>query len=137
MSEQPLRILVADDEIDIHRIIAAALEGKGHELLDAHDGDEALEMALVEKPDMVILDVMMPGLNGWELARYFRSKDDFKQLGILVLTGIGETLNELTSPLYGADEYLDKPFEIDALCDAVDKVAGIVRARQAGEAQLA
>jgi len=89
-------------------------------------------MAVIEKPDMVILDVMMPGLNGWELARYFRSKPEFEQMGILILTGIGETLNDMTSPLYGADEYLDKPFEIEALNAAVDRVLDTVLQRTTG-----
>jgi DNA-binding response OmpR family regulator len=129
MSDEALTLLIADDEVDIHRIIQAALEGRDYRVLDAYDGDEALEKAIVEKPDMVVLDVMMPGLNGWELARYFRSKPEFKRMGILILTGIGETLNELTSPLYGADAYLDKPFEIDALLDSVDQVIAAVKKR--------
>jgi len=122
MSDQPARILIADDDDDIHSLVRAVLEPEGYELFDAFNGDEALEMALVEKPDLVVLDVMMPGLNGWELARYFRSKPEFKLMGIMMLTGIGATVNDMTSPLYGADTHLDKPFDADALSAAVAQV---------------
>ncbi len=60
MSDQPARILIADDDDDIHSLVRAVLEPEGYELFDAYNGDEALEMALVEKPDLVVLDVMMP-----------------------------------------------------------------------------
>ena len=132
MSDTKPTILIADDDEDIHRLIQAALKQRTFHLVEAYDGDEALEMAVIEKPDMVILDVMMPGLHGWELARYFRSKPEFEQMGILILTGIGETLNDMTSPLYGADEYLDKPFEIEALNAAGDRVLDTVSQRTAG-----
>jgi len=122
MSDQPARILIADDDDDIHSLVRAVLEPEGYELFDAFNGDEALEMALVEKPDLVVLDVMMPGLNGWELARYFRSKPEFKIMGILMLTGIGATVNDMTSPLYGADHHLDKPFDAKDLSEAVSSV---------------
>ena len=132
MSEQPTRILIADDDDDIHSLVRAVLEPEGYELYDAYNGDEALEMALVEKPDLVVLDVMMPGLNGWELARYFRSKPEFKIMGILMLTGIGATVNDMTSPLYGADHHLDKPFDAAELSAAVSNVlkAAVERAEE-------
>ena len=131
MSDQTTRILIADDDHDIHDLVHAVLEPKGYQLFDAFNGDEALELALLEKPDLVVLDVMMPGLNGWELARYFRSKPEFRTMGILVLTGIGETLNDMTSPLYGADLHLNKPFEVDDLTEAVSGVLKTVQERSA------
>jgi DNA-binding response OmpR family regulator len=66
-------------------------------------------------PDLVILDVMMPGMNGWEVAKELRHDARFKDLGIIMLTAIGEKINEMTSPIYGADEFIDKPFEFDDL----------------------
>ena len=131
MSDGQFTILAADDELSIHRLVQAALDGHGYRLVEAHNGDEALEKALLDRPDMVILDVMMPGLNGWELTRYFRSKPEFKDMGILILTGIGEGLNDMTSPLYGADAHLDKPFELDDLVAKVEEVVDMVRGRQA------
>ena len=90
----------------------------------ANDGEEGLETILVEQPDMVILDVMMPGLNGWQITKYLRSKPDWNDTPILMLTGIGSSLNEMTSPLYGANAHLDKPFDLDELSEKVASLLG-------------
>jgi DNA-binding response OmpR family regulator len=66
-------------------------------------------------PDVVILDVMMPQKNGWEVCKSIRQDPNIAKTGVIMLTGIGSSLNEMTSPLYGADEYLDKPFSFSEL----------------------
>ena len=63
-------------------------------------------------PDVVLADVMMPGKNGWEVAKELRADETLKNVGIVMLTAIGERVNEMTSPLYGADDFVDKPFEV-------------------------
>ncbi len=113
MSE--LRILLADDDPDIRAILRAHLATYDVTLFEARNGEEALETILVEKPHLVVLDVMMPELNGWEICKYVRSKDELAGVRVLMLTAIGERVNELTSPLYGADAYLDKPFDLDEI----------------------
>ncbi|HBQ19306.1 MAG TPA: response regulator, partial [Myxococcales bacterium] len=65
---------------------------------------------------------MMPGMTGWEVCRAIREDDSLSSTSVIMLTGIGERLNEMTSPLYGADEYLDKPFEFEDLDDRIRKV---------------
>jgi DNA-binding response OmpR family regulator len=70
----------------------------------------------------VVLDVMMPGQSGWEICKAIREDEKLKTTGVIMLTGIGERLNEMTSPLYGADAHLDKPFELQALDAAVTRV---------------
>ena len=65
---------------------------------------------------------MMPRLNGWEVCKYLRDRDAYSKIGIVMLTAIGPKLNELTSPLYGADEYLDKPFDLATLEAAIERV---------------
>ena len=114
MADTP-RILLADDDPDIRAILRAHLETYRVELFEARNGEEALEAVLVEQPNLVILDVMMPELNGWEICKYIRSKDALAEIRVLMLTAIGERVNELTSPLYGADAYLDKPFDLDEI----------------------
>ncbi|MBW2465289.1 MAG: response regulator, partial [Deltaproteobacteria bacterium] len=84
----------------------------------------ALDLAQSEKPDLVILDVMMPGMSGWEVCRAIREDETLSHTSVIMLTGIGERLNEMTSPLYGADEYLDKPFDFGDLDQMVEKVLG-------------
>jgi len=114
-------ILIAyvDDDLELTRLVSGALEEEGWNVVVSNDGESGLEMILVEQPDMVILDVMMPGLTGWEICKYLRSKPDWKGTPILMLTGIGERMNALTAPLYGADAYLDKPFDLDDVVETV------------------
>jgi DNA-binding response OmpR family regulator len=115
MADPRPRILLADDDPDIRAILRALLTERDVELFEADNGEAALETLLVEQPDLVVLDVMMPGLSGWEICRYVKQKDALRDTRVLMLTAVGKTVNELTSPLYGADAYLDKPFELDRI----------------------
>ena len=108
-------ILVADDEPSMLAIVASHLRAKGYMVLEASDGDQAWELAHEHLPDLVVLDVMMPGMSGWEVCRKIREAVSLAHTGVVMLTGIGENLNEMTSPLYGADGYVDKPFEFPQL----------------------
>jgi DNA-binding response OmpR family regulator len=112
-------ILVADDDPEILKMVQAALKAIGARVVTATDGEQTLEAFLVEKPDLVILDVMMPKLSGWEVARYIRARREYDQVRLLMLTGIGEAVNAATSPLIGADAHMDKPFAFEALADRV------------------
>ncbi len=130
MSEEygrPL-IMLADDDIEIRRILTRSLASLDGEVIEAKDGEEALELIIEHHPDLVILDVMMPTLSGWELCKYIRGKDEYKDIAVVMLTAIGRTVNEMTSPLYGADAYLDKPFEIQ---EVIDVVSGLLSERGA------
>ena len=119
-------ILVADDDPEILGMLSLRLQKRGYKVLEAADGDRALEEARTRKPDLIVLDVMMPGRNGWEVARVLRQEEATKDVGIIMLTAIGEKMNEMTSPLYGADDYLDKPFVFG---DLDRKVKGVLEKR--------
>lgn len=123
-SEEPVRpiVLIADDDADIRSLLRAHLEVRPCTLLEARNGEEALEAIIVEQPDLVLLDVMMPVVNGWQICQYVREKEGLDHVGILMLTAIGSKVNEMTSPLYGADAYLDKPFDLDDLDVAIRQV---------------
>ncbi len=108
-------VLVADDEPSTRTLVSNHLRNRGYEVLEATDGDEAWSLAQEHLPDLIVLDVMMPGMSGWEVCRRLRETVALAHTGVLMLTGIGESLNEMTSPLYGADAYLDKPFEFREL----------------------
>ncbi len=109
------KILVADDDAQLLGLVVRHLRGTGYKVIEAIDGDAAWEAVLDDKPDLVLLDVMMPGMSGWEVCRRIREYEPTSKMPVIMLTGIGERLNEMTSPLYGADDYLDKPFEFDVL----------------------
>jgi len=96
-----------------------SIERPKMEVIEASDGDEAWRLARDRLPDLVVLDVMMPGMSGWEVCRKIRQDAALAHTGVLMLTGIGESLNEATSPLFGADEYIDKPFDFEQLDEKV------------------
>jgi DNA-binding response OmpR family regulator len=115
-------ILVADDDPEILSLLSIRLKKAGYKVVEAIDGEQTLEQVREHYPDVIILDVMMPGKNGWEVAKELRRDPRFLQIGIIMLTAIGEKINEMTSPLYGADEYLDKPFEFSVLESKIKEV---------------
>lgn len=112
--ETPL-ILIADDDPEIRKLLKAHLSTMECDIIEASDGALTLESLIVNKPDLIILDVMMPELNGWEICKYVKEREEYENTGVLMLTAIGAKVNELTSPLYGADAYVDKPFNFDEL----------------------
>ena len=117
-ANRPL-IMLADDDVEIRRLLSRTLSSLDVEIIEAQDGEEALEMLIQHNPTLVVLDVMMPTLSGWEICKYIRSKPAYSQTAVIMLTAIGRTVNEMTSPLYGADAYLDKPFDIEEMLTTV------------------
>ncbi|MCO4763529.1 MAG: response regulator [Myxococcales bacterium] len=118
-----LKVLVAEDDLEIADMLRTTLSGAGYDVTLTHDGEEALRSALSDKPDLIVLDVMMPQMNGWEVCKNLRARPEFGSVGILMLTAIGPNLNEMTAPLYGADDHLDKPFMIDELLERLASLA--------------
>ena len=104
-------LLIADDDPEILSLLSMRFAKAGYEVLEAQDGLSALQLLHARKPDALVLDVMMPGKTGWEVTREVRSDPSLSAVGIVMLTAIGERGNEMTSPLYGADEFVDKPFD--------------------------
>ena len=127
-------VLVADDEPSMLELVASHLKKLSNpkvDVLEASDGEQAWALAREHLPDLVVLDVMMPGMSGWEVCRRIRENVALAHTGVVMLTGIGENLNEMTSPLYGADAHLDKPFEFAELDEKV-RSALSARASQRG-----
>jgi DNA-binding response OmpR family regulator len=120
--KQTKTVLIADDDLEILNLTRSLLRRRGFEVIEASDGDEAIRQVLENRPDLVILDVMMPGQSGWEVCRSIRETDSLKNTGVIMLTGVGQRMNEMTSPLYGADGHLDKPFEFEVLDDLITQV---------------
>jgi len=127
-------VLVADDEPSMLELVARHLRTMSDpklEVIQASDGEEAWRLAREHLPDLVVLDVMMPGMSGWEVCRKIREDVALAHTGVVMLTGIGENLNQMTSPLYGADAYIDKPFEFDDFDSKVkDTLKGRAKQRE-------
>jgi DNA-binding response OmpR family regulator len=108
-------ILVVDDDPEIVAMLSARLSKRGYKVSTASDGHKAIELAKRERPDVVLLDVMMPGKSGWEVARALKQDPVTQNSKIVMVSAIGEKTNEITAPIYGADAHVDKPFEFEEL----------------------
>ncbi len=117
MSASPTRILVVDDEPQILRALRAALRGHGYDVQTAADGEEALDLLALHLPDIVILDLVMPGKSGFDVVREVRTWSHPTQQApaIIVLSARGEERDKVTALDLGADDYLTKPFSMNEL----------------------
>jgi len=120
-------ILVVDDDPEIVTMLSTRLSKRGYRVSTASDGHRALELAKKELPDLLLLDVMMPGKSGWEVARALKQDPVTQGIKIVMVTAIGEAVNEITSPLYGADAHVDKPFEFERLEKVIVSLVGAAR----------
>jgi two-component system response regulator ResD len=111
-------VLVVDDDAVLRRVVRAVLEADGFRVLEAHDGQQGLEIAAAERPPVVILDVMMPGLDGVEVCRRL----DHRSTKVLMLTALGDVTTEVASLEAGARGYLTKPFSSMELLDRVEEL---------------
>ena len=112
---KPASILVVDDDPEIVTMLNTRLAKRGYKIVTAGDGNRAIELAKRERPDLVLLDVMMPGKSGWEVARALKQDPVTQSVKIVMVSAIGEKTNEITAPIYGADAHVDKPFEFEKL----------------------
>jgi DNA-binding response OmpR family regulator len=108
----PMKILVVDDDPDIVRLLKYFLEAKGRQVQTASTGAEALELFKREPPDLVILDVMLPGMDGWAVLQKIRESS---QVPVLMLTGKDAPTDKAKGLLSGADDYIAKPFDLAEL----------------------
>ncbi|MCL6450488.1 MAG: response regulator transcription factor [Acetobacteraceae bacterium] len=134
MDAQPLQVLVVDDDENIGELVRLYLAREGFALRWARDGEEALRMFSQSPPHLVILDIMLPGLDGWEVLRRIRA---LSRVPIIMLSAKGERYDRILGLDLGADDYLVKPFdpyELVARVRAVLRRAGPPRAGEAGPA---
>ncbi len=123
------RILVVDDDRQIVRLIRSYLEQNGFETLVAYEGTEALHLIRSAKPDLVVLDLMLPGLDGWEITRIVRSDPTINATPIIMLTARVEDTDRIVGLEMGADDYISKPFNPREL---VARVRAVLRRAQGG-----
>jgi DNA-binding response OmpR family regulator len=119
---QPATILVADDEQDIRELVAYRLSRSGYSIIEARDGEEAFELASDQAPDLAVLDVMMPRLNGFDLTERLRHTPATERLPILLMSASVQEADISRGFAAGADGYLTKPFTLDQLLTRVRDV---------------
>lgn len=114
------KILIVDDEPDIVETLKFLLESENFEVLIAHDGEEALKKAKENKPDLMILDVMLPKINGYKVCRLLKFDSKYKHIPILMVTARSQEEDKIIGEETGADEYITKPFDINEIIEKVN-----------------
>ncbi len=124
------RILIAEDDADIRQGLVDLLEGEGYAVVPAADGVQALKLAAQEKVDLYLLDVMMPGKNGYDVCRDLRRRD--QRTPVLFLTAKGEEIDKVVGLELGADDYVTKPFGVHEL---LARIGALLRRAKRGAAE--
>lgn len=130
----PLRVLVAEDTTAIRAVLAFMLRSRGYEVEEAANGREALDRALAQPPDLVLLDVLMPLMNGFEVCARLKSEPATRDVPILILTSVARDSGKDDAhwkKTSGADEFMVKPFKAHDLLDRIERLLAR-RAPQAG-----
>ena len=119
-----LKVLVVEDEEDILEVIRYNLEQEGYEVICCVDGLQGLEQARELKPDLVLLDIMLPGMDGVEICRNLKEGDETRLIPIIMVTAKGEEIDIVLGLGVGADDYIPKPFKVREL---VARVKALLR----------
>lgn len=115
------KILIIDDELDLIETIRFPLELEGYQVLVAHNGEDGLNLARKENPDLILLDLMLPKLDGYKVCRFLKFDERYKHIPILMLTARSQEKDRLLGKETGADEYITKPFDLEDLIHKVQK----------------
>ena len=118
-------ILIADDEADIVETLAFMLESQDFNVITASDGEMALLKAKEERPDLILLDVMMPKINGYKVCRLLKFDKQYNNIPILMLTARSQDEDRAIGEETGADEYITKPFDIEEVVEKVKEYLNI------------
>lgn len=114
------KILIAEDEKQIADMIAFKLTNAGHQVIRAHDGEQAVTMTTREHPDLILLDAMMPGISGFEVLRRLKRDPALKDIGVIMVTAKGHERDVLSGLSGGAIDYVVKPFSLKELAARVE-----------------
>jgi twitching motility two-component system response regulator PilH len=115
-------ILVVDDSPTDLRLMATPLTEHGYNVITAVDGEQALEIALQQRPDLIVLDVILPKKNGFQVCRQLKTSPDTKDIKILMVTSKSQDSDRIWGLRQGADEYMTKPFEDEEYLDTVGRM---------------
>ncbi len=113
------KVLIADDELCVRQLVRSVLE-TDYFVLEANDGEEAINIARTEKPDLILMDILMPGVDGYTACYEIKKDTATREIPVIMLTGIGHELNKKLSFEMGADAYMTKPFDVQNLLDKVN-----------------
>jgi len=113
------KILVVDDQVDLVKTLRFALELEQYKVLVSYNGEDALNQARKENPDLILLDIMLPKLDGYKVCRLLKFDKHYKHIPILMMTAKSQEKDKLIGKETGADEYITKPFDMEALTEKI------------------
>ncbi|MFH0739102.1 MAG: response regulator [Candidatus Omnitrophota bacterium] len=123
--EKKKRILLIEDEVDLLEMLKFRLEANNYEILTASDGHQGLVKARKEKPDLIILDLMLPKMDGYKVCRMLKFDNKYKHIPIIIVTARAQESDEKLGYEVGADVYLTKPLESQLLLQKVGELLGV------------
>ena len=115
-------ILVVEDDLDIRELISFNLANEGHQVFEANDGEVGIDKARNNNPDLILLDLMLPGIQGLDVCRIIKSDQETKEIPIIMVTALGQEEDIVKGLETGADDYITKPFSIKVLIARVNAV---------------
>ena len=118
------RILFVEDEPELVKALEVRFKALGYDVMSAHDGEEGLQKAREESPDIIILDIMLPKMDGYKVSRLLKFDEKYKSIPIIMLTAKAEEADKATGEETGADEYITKPFDWEFLLGKVKEHLG-------------
>ncbi len=118
------RLLIVDDEKDLVETVAFRLKALGYEVIAAYDGQQGLDMARKENPDLIILDLMLPKIDGYKVCRMLKFDEKFKKIPIIMFSARAQENDKKMGMEVGADAYITKPFEPSALLAKIQELIG-------------
>ena len=116
------KILIVDDEVQLVEMVKMRLEASGYEIIFAHDGQEGLDKAKKEKPDLMILDLMLPKIDGYKVCRMLKFDEKYKQIPIILFSARAQDEDKQMGKEVGADAYITKPFDPQALLGKIKEL---------------
>jgi DNA-binding response OmpR family regulator len=118
------KILIVDDDVHATTLLEKVLAIKGHEATSVNESAETIQVANSTSPDLILLDLMMPEPNGFEVCKMLRADPNYAQIPIVIVTAMDDNESKETAYGAGANDYLIKPFRIDALAEAIETLIG-------------
>lgn len=104
------KVMIVDDEAHIVELVKVVLEDTSYEILEAYDGEEAMAKIISEKPDLILLDIMLPRMDGYEVCKRLKADEATKSIPVVMLTAKGQEVDKVKGYQSGADSYMTKPF---------------------------
>lgn len=120
------RIIYIEDDLEMIDLVKMILSRKGYDIVGAHGGQQGLDQIEIDKPDLILLDLMMPDIDGWNVYQYLKSNKATKQIPVIVITAKAQSIDRVLGiQIAKVDDYITKPFRSEELISSIEKLLGV------------